>query len=449
MDIIKLLQKGEGKTLEFKREVSAANLLKTVISFANTSGGVILMGVGDNGTICGVKDTLKVEEQISSLIYDSIEPRIIPDIEMISWRNKQVLAIEISHGNQWPFFLRSKGVEKGTFIRIGSTNRLAGPEIIAELKRHASNKCFDEEPFLEKSSEGLDLQTISEYIERTGKHFSRSQLKTLRLNVGFNNTTVPTNGAYILFGKDRLNFFPDARIQAALFAGTDKSEMIDSVDLQAPLIEAIEQAMIFIKRNIAKKSEIKDIYRADIYSYPIAAIREVLINSVVHTDYSLRGSPISVAIFNDRIEVTNPGGLPFGLTMEDIYLGVSKLRNHVIGRFFREMHLIEQWGSGIGRVINECKAMGLKTPRFEEIGVQFRATLYRSLGTRLEIADAEKKIIDALKKNREMSTGEIARTIQKTERTARTKMLGLVKKGLVVEIGLSPQDPHKKYRLAG
>jgi len=450
MDILKILQKGECKTVEFKRDISSpVKILRTVVAFTNTSGGVIVIGVDNKGVIKGITEPLKIEESLTNTISDSISPQLIPNIEIISWRNKELIVIEIFPGNQRPYFLKSKGLEIGAYVRIGSSNRCASKEIIQELKRYSLNRSFDEEPFLETSSEGLDIQTISECLSRIGKKATNSTLKTLRLETSFNNKTVPTNGAYILFGRDRLSFFPDASIKGALFSGTDKSEMLDSVDIEDSMVKSIEQGMAFIKRSIPKRSKIEGLYRKDTFCYPMDALREALINSVVHCDYSLHGTQITMAIFNDRIEITNPGSLPFGMTIDDLFRGVSKLRNRVIGRFFKEIKLIEQWGIGIGKIIKECRNAGLPDPKFEEIGMQFRVTLYGAKSSRHKLSGDERKIIEALRNGKGLSTKDIARIINKTERTARTKMLKLLEQGLVVEIGSGSQDPNKKYILTG
>jgi predicted HTH transcriptional regulator len=148
-------------------------------------------------------------------------------------------------------------------------------------------------------------------------------LETLRLVTDHQGRKVPTVGGMLLFGRERERHFPDAWIQAGRFRGADKSGIVD---------------------------------RAEIHSFPVSAI-EAVINAVAHTDYAQRGAPIRVSIFEDRLEVENPGLLPFGLTIEDLHHGISKLRNRVIGRVFHTLDLIEQWGSGVQRMTAACIEM--------------------------------------------------------------------------------------------
>lgn len=182
---------------------------------------------------------------------------------------------------------------------------------------------------------------------------------------------------------------------------------------------------------------------------PLVAIREAVVNAVVHADYAQRGAPIRLSVFDDRVEVENPGLLPFGLTFEDILAGVSKLRNRVIGRVFKELGLIEQWGSGIGRMRSVCRDQGLPEPRFEEIGRHFRVTLYKTPAAGQTADAVELEILGALAGGLGRTTAEVARVIRRTPRATRTRLLGLIARGLVREVGTGPRDPRRKYYLSG
>ena len=185
--------------------------------------------------------------------------------------------------------------------------------------------------------------------------------------------------------------------------------------------------------------------------YQFVAVREAIINTIVHADYTQRGAPIRVALFDDRLEIENPGLLPFGLTIEEIRKGISKLRNRVLGRVFHELGLIEQWGSGIQRMTASCHDRGLDAPVLEEIGTHFRVTL-SAVPRRASTRDArDEAILAALAANLEvgLSTSEIAKQIKLSPRAARTRLAALVERGLVAEIGSGPQDPHRRYYLVG
>lgn len=175
------------------------------------------------------------------------------------------------------------------------------------------------------------------------------------------------------------------------------------------------------------------------------AVREAVINAVARTDYSQRGAPLRLAIFDDRLEVENPGLLPFGLTVEDLPRGVSKLRNRVIGRVFHALGLIEQWGSGIQRMTAACVESGLAAPRFEELANRFRVTLATERTGTPARDDIDQAILASLSGGQGRMTSEIAAAIGLTSRATRTRLARLVGRGLVLEIGTGPQDPKRRY----
>jgi predicted HTH transcriptional regulator len=176
-------------------------------------------------------------------------------------------------------------------------------------------------------------------------------------------------------------------------------------------------------------------------------LREALINAVTHADYSQLGAPIRVSLFDDRLEIENPGLLPFGLTIEEIQRGISKLRNRVIGRVFHELGLIEQWGSGIQRMVAASRDAGLGEPVFEEIGTHFRVTLPAVAASPPRVDERDRTILQALAAGDGLATREVAKAIGLSGRATRTRLQTLVERGLVVEIGSGPKDPRRRYFL--
>jgi predicted HTH transcriptional regulator len=182
--------------------------------------------------------------------------------------------------------------------------------------------------------------------------------------------------------------------------------------------------------------------------YPVLAVREAVTNAIVHADYSQRGSPLRVAIFTDRIEVDNPGGLLPGLALPDIRRGVSKLRNRVIGRVFHELRLIEQWGSGIPRMVRACQEAGLPEPVFEELGAGFRVTLFRVPAGAPELDALDQAVLEFVRKRGGAGTKDIAAETGRTVRAMRARLRRLSELGLLVVVGQGPHDPHRVYHVA-
>ena len=175
------------------------------------------------------------------------------------------------------------------------------------------------------------------------------------------------------------------------------------------------------------------------------AVREAVVNAVVHADYAQRGAPLRIAIFDDRLEIENPGLLPFGLTLDDLPRGISRLRNRVIGRTFHTLRLIEQWGSGIPRMTAACRDAGLAPPTLEEIGTRFRVTLWFERVGPPSLDDTEEAILRTLRDGTGHVTSEIAKVIGLTPRATRSRLIRLVERGVVHEVGTSPQDPKRRY----
>ena len=449
MYLTEILRKPEGKTLEFKRDLSSpAGFLRTVAAFANTAGGTVIIGVADRTRdVRGVGDPLALEERAASLISDSIQPRLLPDLEVIGFRDRQLLAVRVYPSPSRPHFIKRTGRRSGTYVRVGSTNRQADAQLIAEMQRFAIGEAFDEWPMPEVNSEAIDFRAASESFAPVRK-LSRRNLETLRLLTPHQGRQVPTIGGMLLFGHARLDHFPDAWIQAGRFAGTDKATILDHVRLEMHPIRAIEEAVAFVEKHSMRGAVIGRVRRRDRWNPPPAAVREAIVNAVVHADYSQTGAPIRVAIFDDRLEVENPGLLPFGLTLEDLPLGVSKLRNRVLGRVFHELGLVEQWGSGVQRMISACREQGLPAPVWEEVGFRLRVTLRTERIRVPEIDAKDRTILDLLEGGEGRRTRDIAEAIGLSTRSTRTRLARLVKRGLVREVGTGPHDPRRRYLIA-
>lgn len=446
MNLFETLKRPEGKTLEFKRDLSSLDgALRTLVAFANTTGGTLLIGVEDaTRHVRGVKAPLDLEERLASLISDNIVPRLVPELEILPWRRTCILDVQVFPSPTRPHHFRRDGPETGVYIRVGSTNRRADREMIQELARLARGETHDELAMPELNSEALDFRAASESFADL-RNLKRSDLETLRLVTTHQGRKVPMVGGVLLFGYERLQHFPDAWIQAGRFGGKDKAKIIDRLEIRSLPVRAIEEAIAFVQKHSMHGARIGAVRRQERWTIPPVALREAVINAVVHADYAQRGAPIRLAIFDDRIEIENPGLLPFGLTVDDLRRGISKLRNRVIGRVFHELGLIEQWGSGIQRMTAACRDAGMAAPELEELGTRFRVTLFTAPVVAARLDPTDQAILDALGVSEGRSTQQIAVAISRTPRATRTRLRSLVGRGLVHEIGSSAHDPKRRY----
>lgn len=374
MNVTELIAAPEGKTLEFKRDLSSlAPVMKTLVAFANTAGGVLVIGIADDGALVGVDHPLAEEERLASTIADNIRPAMTPEIDLVSHQGKTLLLVRVPHW-RGPFYVRAEGPQEGVYIRLGSTNRRAGPEMLAELQRSLAGLSFDQLPCPDLSADDLDVTRLERYFAAIGRTVSKEHLESLGVLVPQAGRLAPSHGGLILFGRDgpRQRLFPAARISCARFRGADRVDFLDRLDIEGTVLEALEETPKFIRRNTRLAARIVAMHRQDIPEYSEIALREVLVNAVAHADYSLSGMPIRVAIYADRLEVENPGLLPFGMTLDDFKAGVSRIRNRVIVRVLRELGLVEEWGTGYSRIIRACEESGHPLPAWRELGAVIR-----------------------------------------------------------------------------
>jgi predicted HTH transcriptional regulator len=220
---------------------------------------------------------------------------------------------------------------------------------------------------------------------------------------------------------------------------------LDRTEIRLHFPQLVDAAIAFVQKHTLHGAVIGAVRRQERWTLPPVAVREAVVNAVAHADYAQRGAPLRVALFDDRLEVENPGLLPFGLTVEDLHRGISKLRNRVIGRLFHELGLMEHWGSGIPRMTAACQDAGLSAPLLEEIGTRFRVTLQTTPIGPPALDASDQAILEVLGHGGGRSTAEIAAAITLTSRATRTRLARLVQRGLVREIGTGPQDPKRRY----
>lgn len=446
-----LLTRGEGTEIEFKESAESERIINTIVAFANGSGGSIVIGIRD-GTreVVGIENPEDIEEKLTNKISDLITPSVLPTIYTTSYKNKSLVVIVIYPSPGKPFFV-TKGKRKTAYIRIGASTRPADDMLIESLKRPN----YDREPYHSMKYTDIDLNAALSFfpsfplLERDGIN----NLVSLGILSKYSGAIVPSVGGAILFGKDRLRYFPAAMIVIGIIQGEDIESSPRTQSLTSFLPQAISEALNFIKDNIGVSMKVDGLYHRKIWEVPELALREALVNAVVHNDYNLQGAPIKVIISSDKIVIENNAVLMAGFTFEDLKKQISIVRNHVIARFFKEIGLIEQWGTGITKMITSCVEMGLPDPRFEQIGSRIRVTFSRKKEERdgkegvVIIDDTEAFIIELIKLCDPLSTHDIARAVGKSKRSVVDKLRSLVMKGELVEIGSSPKDPTKVYNV--
>ena len=364
----------ESKTLEYKRDLSSPErVLESVVAFANSAGGELVIGVADDGEVLGVTNPLAEEQRLANLIADSVKPQLMPTIELVPLAGKTVLVARVWLGQQRPYYLAKAGPHHGTYIRVGSTDRQAGAGMVAELGRDARGESFDEIPARRARLADIDTAYLSKILHRD---IDVPALFTLGLIVEEQGRLVPTNGGVLVGSQHPETFLHHAWVQCARFRGDSMRQITDQAHITGPLPDAIDRVMDFLKRNAFLRAEFGEIRRHDVYSIPIAPLRELIVNALVHSSYADHGTPIKIAFYDTSIVIESPGGLLPGLTVERVLEGVSVIRNPVLARVFVELGLIEQWGTGLPRAMEALIAAGLPPLEIEEGQERLKITVH-------------------------------------------------------------------------
>lgn len=363
----------EGKTLEYKRDLSSPiKPLRTVVAFANSAGGRLVIGVGDDGTVVGVADPLAEEERITSLINDRISPQLVPGIDIVTIGEATVLVVDVPLSTRRPHFMTEQGLEAGVYVRLGSSTRRADPALIAELERNARGVAFED---LSEPRARLDDLNLKDLSELRGRETDVEDLLALGLAVRLRGVVVPTYAGILAACDDPTRFLTSAWVQCGRLRGPDGTDIFDQAEIYGPMPRVVDKVMEFLLKHAYKSAVFGEVRRRDVYSIPVEAIREVVVNAVVHANYAERGTPIRVAFYDDRIQVDSPGLLLPGMTIESMRRA-SRLRNPSLARIFREAGIMEHWGTGVQRVFSQIAEAGLPEPCVEEVMDRLRFTVY-------------------------------------------------------------------------
>lgn len=382
---------GEKDNTEYKVDIpsKSENYMRTVVAYANANGGRLVFGVENNTwkvTGFSKEEVFQKMDAVTNAIYDSCEPKITPNIEVQEFDGRYIIVVDVPAGMQRPYCIKSQGVIEGVYLRVSGTTRKAAIYQIQEMTLSARNRSYD----TEKTSRELTTDEIQAFCNRLYQHarelcvneeaksairqISISQLLSFRLVHEENGRYYAANGYQLLDG--RLEDYPDAAIQCAVFKGTTRNIFITRKEFSGYIDEQVESAYAFVLEHINLGARIDGLARQDIYELPIRTIREMITNAVCHRSYLCPGK-VQVALFDDRLEVTSPGMLDKNLTIEKMKAGISKIRNTAIARVFAYMNMIEAWGTGIPKIFQEAKDYGLREPELLDMGSDFRINLYR------------------------------------------------------------------------
>lgn len=435
----------ENKTTEFKREYTD-NLKYAVVAFANTDGGKVYIGINDDGSVQGVKDTDGTMLRITNMIRDVV----CPDVTMFTEcaveeiDGQPVIVVNVQRGTARPYYLSGKGVRpEGVYIRQGASSVPASETVILNMIKETSGDCYEDARSINQQ---LTFEKADAFFAGRKVSFGDQQKRTLNI--------IGADGTYTNLGM-LLSDQCVHTIKLAVFEGSKKTVFRDRKELTGSLLTQLENAYSYIDQFNRTRAEFEGLDRIDKRDYPAEALREALLNAITHRDYSFSDSTL-ISIFDDRIEFVTIGGLVRGLSFNDIMLGVSALRNQKLANVFYRLHLIEAYGTGILKINESYSDCDVK-PQFEVTDNAFKITLpnINYAGERKELptapvrigrkSDRKEIVLQLAEKQGSITRKEVEAELRISQASAILLLREMVESGLLIKEGTGNRC---KYRVA-
>ena len=428
----------ESEVVELKAEV-VGDICKEVIAFANTRGGTLYIGVSNDGNVVGVKNADQVILQLNNMIRDSIKPDVTMFVgyETQHVSDKDIIAVTIQKGTDRPYYLGSKGLKpSGVYVRNGTSSDPATDTAIRRMIKETDGDSFESMRSLEQN---LSFEAAEKQFEKQNIPFDTAKMQTL----GMISDGIYSNVALLLSDQCPSN------IKAATFSGEDKGSFQDRREFDGSLFQQMEELYSYLDMRNQTKATFDGLYRIDTRDYPEDALREALLNSLVHRDYSFRASTL-VSVYADRIEFVSVGGLPSGIELDDIMLGLSVCRNPKLAAIFYRLQLIEAYGTGMPKIMNAYTETELK-PKIEVSSNAFKITLpNRNTGANHTetlvgtLKSEEKRILDFIGSHGHIVRSDVDRLLDVSQATANRILKRMVAEGLIYQDGNGRKTKYRR-----
>ena len=432
----------ESERIEYKSQM-IDDIYKEVIAFANTDGGVIYLGIDDKGNLIGIDNVDETYTRLTNGIRDAIAPDVTMFVRYVLQNNK-VIQIEVAEGSYKPYYLKSKGMKPaGVYVRQGTSSVQASPEQIRQMIKESDGDSYEDSRSLEQD---LTFHAAETAFERYGIEFSVEKYRAL----GITQNDIYTNLALLL--SDQCHH----TIKVAVFKDEFCTEFRDSKEFGGSVFKQFEDVVNYLALCNKTVSTIKGLVRTDKQDYPEEAIREALLNALVHRDYSFSGS-IIINVNDSKMEFISLGGLLPGLSTEDIRIGVSQPRNKKLAEIFHRLRLIESYGTGIRRIFKLYENCPVR-PSIEATANAFRIVLPNmntcgSIAERIPEAAEKapvtvtpqmKTVLDYLAEYGEMTDEDLQELLNVKKTRAYLLARQMHENGLIEIVG---RGAEKKYKL--
>ena len=429
----------ESEIVELKAEI-VGDICKEVIAFANTKGGTLYIGVSNDGSVVGVKNTDQVILQLNNMIRDSIKPDVTMFVHYETQRitDKDIIVVTIQKGTDRPYYLGSKGLKpSGVYVRNGTSSDPATDTAIRKMIKETDGDSFESMRALEQN---LSFEAAEKQFKKQNIPFDSAKMQTLGM---ISSDGIYSNVALLLSDQCA------STIKAATFAGDDKGTFQDRREFGGSLFQQMEELYSYLDMHNQIKATIDGLYRIDARDYPEEALREALLNSLVHRDYSFSASTL-VSVYNNRIEFVSVGGLPTGIELDDIMLGLSVCRNPKLAAVFYRLRLIEAYGTGMPKIMKAYAGAEVK-PKIEVSSNAFKITLpnRNTTSNKAEMPVGvpkgdEKLILDFIRSNGHIVRSDVDQLLDVSQATANRILKRMVAEGLIYQDGNGRKTKYRR-----
>ena len=359
-----LLQQQEGTRLEYIANPTKEAIAKTITAFINTQGGDLIIGIEDNKKVVGIENAEKFKVVIQRLLIENIRPIAPISVQVINYKKKELILISVWEGAKKPYQFKGK-----IYSRENDATKISNLETLSSLinKRKKADFDWERRTVLGATINDLDLEEINQTIELYRAYKPDSVIEDAEdflYQMGLLQSGSLTNAAIVLFAKNPTRFIPQSRIRLTIYPSNKSGDVfLNDRILEGNIFKNITTIIDFVAIYFGKKLIVDGNIRTEKTNYPLFAMREGILNAIVHRDYNSVNGFMQISIFSDRTEISNYGGLPNGITIKDLKKEHnSVLRNPDIAQICFIRKYIEMLGSGTLRMINDCKHNGFKAP---------------------------------------------------------------------------------------
>lgn len=428
----------ESKDLEFKLKLPKFdNLVKTCVAFANGTGGKIIIGVDDKSRkIIGIDDHTrdKLYDAFPNSVYDATSPSLLVEIYEKRIDNVNIFIIDVPPSSRKPVYVKQEGMPKGVYLRAGSSTRRANSEYIEDLMRENKRISYDEETLNE------DISILSNDILREIYHrFDKKKLlaeKIINQSPINANQFYPTIAGTLSFCENPDKYITEALVRCTQFQGTKGRNIIQTHDIRGNIDKQVTESFNLIRAWLLRDYHLMGAKLNAKMIIPEEGLREAIINAVIHRAYWIKGA-VKIALYDDRLEIFNPGNFPGLININHIGDGTTVLRNPHLTKIARRFGMVEQLGSGIKLIFESCAKAGLKKPEYFEGADSVKVIFYFLPEVKSE-ESADTKLLALFDMRPKVKLKDVEEYLNVSRNTATRRLNQLIKKGKIKRFGKGP-----------